>query len=207
MKRFAFLACFLASLWCHSALADELKNFGTQVSYFYLTPTPEAFDVFQKNAERFRNEFEKAGKGYDVLVAVMIARISQQNNWPISAGIIGLRAKEIVDGQSRLAKYVADDTQVNAAKLDIWWASFFATGDEVYLANILQYAGLELPKADVERMLIIQAASWSFKANCRQHPKVLAFARQRLASPHTSEAQTKFIRDAIAFAEIASPAQ
>ncbi|MYN44720.1 hypothetical protein GTP23_06480 [Pseudoduganella sp. FT93W] len=207
MKKFAFLAFFLATLCCQSAWADELKDFGTQMSYFYLTPTPEAFEAFQKNAERWRKELDKAGKGSDVLVAVMIARISQKNNWPISEGMIGLRAKEIADGQSRLAKYVVDDTQVNAAKLDIWWASFFATGEEIYLANIFQYAGLELPKGDMARMLVIQAASWSFKANCRQHPKVLAFAKQRLTSPSTSEAQARFIRDAIAYADTASPAQ
>lgn len=207
MKKFAFLIYFLASLWCQSALADDLKNFGTQVSYFYLTPTREAFEVFQKNAEGLRTEFAKAGNGSDVLVAVMIAKIAQKYNWPISEGTIGKRAKEIVDGKSRLAKYVVDDAQVNAAKLDIWWASFFATGDEIYLASIFQYAGMELPKDDTERMLIIQAATWSFKANCRQHPKVLAFAKQRLASPTTSEVQAQFIRDSIAFAEMDSPAQ
>lgn len=207
MKKFAFLAYFLATLWCHSALANDLKNFGTQVSYFYLTPTREAFEDFQKNAEELRTEFDKAGNGSGILVAVMIARIAQKHNWPISEGTIGKRAKEIADGKSRLAKYVVDDAQVNAAKLDIWWASFFATGDEIYLTRIFQYAGLELPKNDTERMLIIQAATWSFKANCRQHPKVLVFAKQRLASATTSEVQAKFIRDSIAFAEMANPAQ
>lgn len=207
MKKFAFLTYFLASLWCPPSMADDLKNFGTQVSYFYLTPTREAFEVFQKNAEGLRKEFDKAGNGSDVLVAVMIAKIAQKYNWPISEGTIGKRAREIADGKSRLAKYVVDDAQVNAAKLDIWWASFFATGDEMYLAKIVRYAGLELPKNDTEQMLIIQAATWSFKANCRQHPKVLAFAKQLLASPTTSEVQAKFIRDSIAFAEMNSPAQ
>ena len=103
-------------------------------------------------------------------------------------------------GQSRLAKYVSDDTRVDPSKLDIWWTSFFATGDEKFLDNIFQYAGLELPNGDTARMLVIGAATWSFKANCRQHKKVLEFAKLKLHAGGLPESQEVFIRECVEYA-------
>ena len=207
MKTVALLIHLVAALWCQSVLAADFEDFGQQMSYFYLTPSQESFNTLQKNADRFRDKLEGAGNGADILVAVMIAKISQTNNWPIGDGGLGRRAKEIVEGKSRLATYVIDDSQVDPTKLDIWWVSFFATGDDHFLENIFQYAGLELPKGDIGRMLVIGAATWSFKANCRQHKRVLEFARQKLNSPSISEAQAKFVKESIAFAETRSTEQ
>jgi hypothetical protein len=135
---------------------------------------------------------------------VMIARISNKYGWPIADNVLGAKASEILGGTSPLAKFVSDDTQINPAKLDIWWSSFFATGDERYLENIFRYAGLELPKGNLDRMQVIGAATWSFKANCRQHIKVLEFAKKKLASQLASERQAKFLRDCVAGAEVES---
>jgi hypothetical protein len=207
MKTVALFIYLVATLCCQSVLADDLEDFGKQMSYFYLTPSQESFNTFQKNADRFRDRLEGAGNGADILVAVMIAKISQTNNWPIGDGAFGKRAKEIVEGKSRLAKYVIDDSQVDPTKLDVWWASFFATGDELFLEKIFQHAGLELPKGDIGRMLVVGAATWSFKANCRQHKKVLEFARRKLNSLSISEAQAKFVKESIAFSETKSTEQ
>ncbi|MCM0080002.1 hypothetical protein L4X63_00200 [Geomonas sp. Red32] len=197
MKRAMSLAFLLVLLICLPAIADELEDFGSQMSYFYLAPSAEGFKAFQAKADKFRGQFEKAGNGAKVLTAVMIARISEKNGWPITDGALGDLAREIAKGESKLAKYVSDDAQVDPGKLDVWWASFFATGDERYLERIFNYAGLELPKGDIERLMVIGSATWSFKANCRQHKKVLEFAKRKLEAPGLAEPQRSFLRDCI----------
>lgn len=207
MKSVTIFIYLVATLWCQSVLADTLEDFGNQMSYFYLAPSQESFSKFQKNADQLRDKLEGSGNGADILVAVMIAKISQTRHWPIGSSAFSERAKEIMEGKSPLAKYVVDDSRVDPAKIDVWWASFFAMGDERFLENIFQYASLELPKGDIGRMLLVGAATWSFKANCRQHKKVLEFARQKLNSPSVSEVQAKFVKECITFAETKSAEQ
>lgn len=190
-----------------STKTEGLEDFSKKMSYFYLVPSQEAFNTLQKSADYFRSELEGIVNGVDVLVAVMIARISAAHGWPITDGAFSVRANEILDGKSRFAKYISDDSQVDPTKLDVWWASFFATGDERYLENIFQYAELELPKDDIERMLVIGAAKWSFKANCRQHKKVLGYAKQKLNSTPMTKHRTTFLKDCIVFSETEGPEQ
>jgi hypothetical protein len=180
---------------------ESLEDFGYRMSYFYIAPSREAFSDFQRGASQFKRELEGAGNGADLLVSVMIAKISEKYDWPISDGAFSANANEILAGKSRLSKYLIDDSQVDPTKLDVWWASFFATGEEHYLENIIQYAGLELPKSDIGKMLVIGAATWSFRANCRQHKKVLEFAKRKLSSVTDNEPQMEFLRDCITFAE------
>lgn len=201
MRVLATILYFAAAIWSQTSFADALEEFGNQMSYFYLSPSQDKFNAIQRNADNLREKLEESQNGADILVAVMVAKISKKHQWPIINSAFGLRAKEIMDGKSSLAKYVLDDSQVDPTKLDVWWASFFAVGEEKYLDNIFQYAGLELPKGDLGKMLVIGAASWSFKANCKQHQKVLEFARQKLRSPSVPEVQKIFIKECIAFAE------
>jgi hypothetical protein len=201
MKRSVWFACVLTMLSCGIAFAASLEDFGNKMSYFYLSPSREAFDAFQHDADQFSGKLKSTGNGADALVSVMIARISQKYGWPITGGVLGAKAAEILAGTSLFAKFVSDDTQINPTKLDIWWSSFFATGDERYLEYIYRYAGQEMPKGDIERTLVIGAASWSFKSNCIQHKKVLEFARKKLALNAASEKQMQFLRDCIAGSE------
>lgn len=197
MKNVLFVAILLFVFVSRTAVANDLEDFGNQMSYFYISPTAEAYRSFQEKAERFRGRLEKAGNGAKTLTAVMIARISERNGWPIAAGPLGDLAREIAKGESPLAKYISDDSQVDAEKMDVWWASFFATGDEKFLDKIFKYAGLELPKGDIAHMMIIGSATWSFKANCRQHKKVLEFAKRKIEAPGIAESQRSFLRDCI----------
>jgi len=183
------------------APSDTLEQFGYEMSYFYLAPSQGAFDTFQRRADHFRGELEGAGNGADILVAVMIARISAAYGWPISSREFGARANEILEGRSPFARYIFDDSMVDPTKLDVWWASFFATGDDLFLEKVFQYAGWELPEHDIGGMMIIGAATWSFKANCRQHQRVLEFAKRTLQSPAVADRQKAFLRECIAYAE------
>lgn len=191
-------------LFYGNAIAESFDDFGKQLSNFYLSPSHEAFNTFQRDAEQFKENLKAANNGVDVMVAVMIARISEKYGWAIVDGELGSIASEILEGTTPLAKFVSDDARVNPSKLDIWWASFIATGEDRYLEKIFQYAGQELPKGNIEKALVIGAASWSFKSNCSQHKKVLEFAQKKLASKTTSEKQAQFLRDCINKVEVGS---
>lgn len=172
-----------------SAFADDgMEAFGKLMMTFYQSPSPEAFQRYQRDADRLEEALLKNDNGGDVLLAVAIARIAEKHGWPIEAkGTAGRRAQEILEGASDFAKYIKDDQQVNPSKLDVWWVSFFSTGDTSYLEKIFQYAGEPIPENDLQKALVIGAATWSFKSNCSQNEDVRAFAKQQLASATNPE--------------------
>lgn len=157
--------------------AGSLEDFGNEMSSFYTSPSHQKFNDFQSDANKFEKDLCGNDNGAGLLVSVMIAKISEKHSWPISGtGIILDQAREIAKGQSGLAKYIADDKQIDPGKLDIWWCSYFATGETKYLDKLLLYAGEELPKSDINKMMIIGAATWSFKSNCTQHKTIKQYA-------------------------------
>ncbi len=201
MRTLALILACLLTLVAQTAPADDLEKFGEQMSYFYLSPSRESFDAFQQKAEQYRTQLQSAGNGADLLVAVMISKASQAHGWMIGDGQLAQIAKEISEGKSDLARYVANDQQVDPTKIDIWWASFFATGDVHFLENVFQFAGQEPPKGDFGRMLVVGAATWSFKANCRQHQRVLDFAKEKLADPGNAGGKVRFLKECVSYGE------
>lgn len=180
------------------ASLDELSD---RLTWFYQAPSKADFDTIQTEADQLAKEIDAHSGGTSLLVAVAIARISEKNHWPLSKGLFGKRAGEILAGKSRLAQFIADDSQVNPTKLDIWWVSYFATGDTRYLHNLFRYAGLELPKTDMNRTMVIGSATWSAKSNCRQHPDVAAFAGKLVTAKPISKHQAEFLRACAAEAD------
>ncbi len=181
---------------CASAPLPEMP--GQQITYFYSAPSDQAFQSIQKSVVVHEKLLRSQKKRSDILISVWIARISEKYGWPI-AGSSGLskQAKEILEGKSRLARYVSNDAAVDARKLDIWWASFFATGEEVYLDKILLFAGEDINKAKGRQIIIIGAAGWSFKANCKQHKAVRSFAEKKLKSADFPHYKTRFLQECI----------
>jgi hypothetical protein len=175
--------------------ADTPRDFSRQMMNFYRAPSLEAFQQYQKDGDAFEGAL--AERGADIYLAVGIARISEKFKWPITGkGKAAARAKEILEGKSSLAKYVADDDAVDPSKLDIWWVSFLSTGDDKYLSKLLRYAGETPPEGDRERFVIIKAASWSFKSNCAQHTVVRDFARSQIKTTRNPE-KRKYLEDCI----------
>jgi hypothetical protein len=199
MKKIIIIAV-LAILIPTVSWSSTLEEFGKAVSYFYTAPTQNAFEQFQKDADTYRNELNSQGNGADVLVSVMIAKISQKYNWSIVSLAFGEKAKEILAGKSDLAKYVSDDTLVDPGKFDIWWASFFATGDNAYLEKIFRYAGEDIESKTGTDILVYGSANWSFKANCQQHEKVKLFAEEKLKNGSHSEYKKKYLQECISYA-------
>ena len=176
------------------ATADDISDMCRSLTYFYLHPSKKEFEGIQRQANASFDVLKRKENGASLLVAVGIARISQKNGWPLVEGPLTDVAKAIVDGKSKLAKYVDDDSVVDPSKLDIWWVSFMATGDEKYLDKILKFAGKPMPKDNPNEMLVIGAASWSFKSNCCQHKKILEYTKKKLAGGKIKGEQAEFLK-------------
>jgi hypothetical protein len=175
--------CLLAvAMFALSARADDLQKIGEEMSYFYVTPSQERYEHLQSDANRLANSLQKKDN-VDLLAAVVIAAASQKHHWEVAGkGEISSLAREIIKGESKVAKYVKDDSIVDVRKLDVWWADFFGTGDSEYLEKILRYAKHPQPGEHASDFMMPAMAAWSFKSNCQQHKAVMAFAKQCLES-------------------------
>jgi hypothetical protein len=178
---------------------QALDKFGERMSYFYLNPTKQQYDELQSGADRFAAAMQKLGNKSDVSTAAFFAKVSEKHNWDITGkSNVADMAREIRSRHSQLANYVEDDRQVDPAKLDLWWSSFFATGETKYLAKILRYAEpLKRTKHITSDLMIAYAATWSFKSNCGQHKAVAAFAKECLDS-NAFPSKKDFLKECIA---------
>lgn len=184
------------ALFALSARAADLQKFGEEMSYFYLHPTKERYAHLQSEADRFADSLKGKGNA-DLLTAVMIAAASQKHDWEITGrGKISNLAREIYKGDSKVAKYVRDDSTVDVGKLDVWWADFFATGDTKYLEKILRYAKNPQPGERAADFMMPAMAAWSFKSNCQQHKAVMAFAKRCLES-NTFPTKDGFLKECV----------
>lgn len=193
MKYILFILFAFMSL---CAKAVDLEEFGNEVMYFYTQPTIEKFEKIQDVANSNSIELESA----KLLFAVEVARISEKNGWPIKKGVFGDIALQILNKESELNSYINDDNEVNPEKLDIWWSSFFGTGSEIYLDKIFKYAGEEMPKGDLDKLMVIGAATWSFKANSKQHEVVKEYVLKKLKEAVLDAKKVEYLRECIAYA-------
>jgi hypothetical protein len=201
MTRVLF-AIALLSYFVHDARAggdESLEKFGEQMSYFYLNPTKQNYDQLQSDVDRFAAAMANLRNKSDVSTAVFLARISQKYNWDITGkSNIANMAREIKSQHGELAKYVENDQLVDPGKLDIWWSSFFGTGETKYLSKILRYAEPPQKRGRLTNDLVVAyAAAWSFKANCGQHKAVAAFAKQSLDT-NAFPSKKEFLKESIA---------
>jgi hypothetical protein len=199
MKILKFTLVAVAALVLKSYGAD-LRKFSDEMAYFYLAPSKERFSEIQLKADQLYNELQKTGSGGEMLTAVFIAKVSMRHHWEINGnGKASRLAKEIVQGDSSFARYVNEDTKVDLHKLDIWWSSFFATGDSAYLKKILERAKLPQPGERAADFMMPAMAAWSFKSNCKQHKAVAAFAENCLEN-NLYPAKKELLKDCVAFA-------
>lgn len=199
MRKILLILSFFITSFCYAN--DELQKVVEQMSNFYLSPTEANFIQFQKSADKFENQFKSSGNSADIMVALMTARISEKHKWPIQQSFFSGQAKEILEGKTDLAKFLNNDEEVTPAKLDFWWASYFATGEEQYLLKILKFAGEEMPKGDIAKLLVISAATWSFKSNCKQHKTIRDFALKKSQDNGISKHKKNYLIESVDFAD------
>lgn len=205
MKR--LLLCFLTLLGLSLPLrANHLESYSAELARFHLAPTRQSYEHLEAENDQLAPVLKKKGNYGDLNAAVFLARAAEKYHWSITGkGPISETAREIVKGESKQAKYVRDNNAVTSDKLDIWWASFFATGDNKYLAMLLNRARYPRSGEHAADFMVPAAAAWSFKANCRQDPTVLAFAKEALAKD-TYPQKTVFLKECIAAAPHSSQA-
>lgn len=191
----------LLSLIASCSFANDMEKLGNQLNNFYLEPTKEKFIDFQLTANKFETELTSSRNSSDILVALMTARISEKYKWPIEDTFFDEQAKEILEGKSELAQFINNDDLVSPAKLDMWWASYFATGDETYLHKLLKYAGEDLPKGDTAKLMVVGAATWSFKSNCKQHQSIRDFAQKMSQDNSLSSKKREFLIETVKFVD------
>ncbi len=181
--------------------ADSFDATSERMTRFYLTPTRQEFDAIQKSIKSNLKKFEvnEEENGSALLASVFLARASEKYQYPLlDIGHLDDTAKSIMtsDG-SKVSNYVHDDAQIDPGKLDIWWVSYFATGETKYLDNILAQVADVKSLSGVSHLLVAGAANWSVSSNCQQHPAVLEYVRSVLArTPPPTNAEA--IREAIA---------
>ena len=191
----------IKSYTSEKTLDNNTQEFAKQMTYFYKQPTEKNFIKFQKNAELNKKLFS-SNNNAKLLVSIMIARIAQKYNWPIIQTSFSKMAEEVIANKTKLARFVNDDKIVNPTKLDIWWGSFFATGEIKYLNNIFEYTGKNTDeKENIKDIIIYRAADWSFKSNCKQHQKVLNFAEKQLNNSNLSDFKRQYLKECIRYAK------
>ena len=149
-----------------------------KITTFYKNPTQEVFssisNVIETNNDFIMKTSEKSGVHF--VLATFIARASSKNEFEISGeGEILKLAKDIATNnqENDVAKAINDNENVTPRKLDLWWTSFYATGETDYLDRILAQLNSEDP-------LLQELAAWSFKSNCKARPDVKSFAKKAI---------------------------
>ena len=198
---FRLLICLALSSILISGCATtpiEPEEVRVEEHYFYLNPDPVAFAKFlAESSESTEVSRAESGTYYfaDFLEAVFAARVSEKYGYPIiGTGYVPETAREILLGQSDKARFVSDDELVDVFKLDVWWYSFYATGEEVYLAKILDYAVGRKWTDDMAE--VMGKAQRSFKSHCARHRLVREFASLALDDPAYRDGQ-RYLRECL----------
>ena len=181
-----------------AAALEQLTEVSKKMMDFQSSPTQENFSSISEMVEAnsdFIIRFSQQN-GADRLMSTFLARASVKYDFDIvGEGEIFQLAKDIAanNEQNEVANFVNDNETVTPAKLDVWWVSFFATGDTDYLERILA-------QVNSEKILIKGAAEWSFKSNCANQPEVKAFAEKAVEDEAWAE-QREFLKECISPAE------
>ena len=161
---------------------ESVKELFQRVTNFYQDPSESNFTSIQKAMVKFQDEIQERNRqnGIMNLSATFLSRASQENEFPLDGdGPIFELANEIINESdtNETAKFINDDSNLLPAKIDVWWVSFYATGDEKYLEQILTQTLANEDEGGI-KTVIANSARWSFKSNCKQHSKVHEFAKQ-----------------------------
>ena len=178
----------------HQAAETAFRTIGGDMMTFFRDPSEERFlrivTVMEEHGDVLK-EFPRLAPPI-----MFLAVASEKYGYELGGQSDTLRTAVAVrdkDLSVRWAKVIHSDHMLNGTRLDLWWSSFFATGDRKYLKRIVrEMKDLEKPevkegeKPDLERTMayaVSESAKWSFRSLARQLPEVAGFALDAARDP------------------------
>ncbi|MDG6882629.1 Uncharacterised protein [Phocoenobacter uteri] len=178
----------LLSLFCSpmsfATAITDVNQLGQQMMNFYQNPQQQNFDEIQQSMMTLMGNDHS-----NIPIMVVWANaISQKYGWKINQNFYPELVQQLHNPQLEFSQFLANDEIVVPMKLDMWWSSFSATGEGKYvrkvfdqaikLKEVKQYLDNKKQKTnqDAFYLMTVSSASWSFKANCKQHKKIREFA-------------------------------
>jgi hypothetical protein len=127
----------------------------------------ENFSRLQRGMQCVPDKWLSEESPASLLAAVFLARAHGRYGYPLlDMGTLDDRALDIWrKGRSSISRYVNDDSQVDERKLDVWWVSYFATGETTYLDRIMRWVGDPGSQADAARASLVGAANLTVAHN------------------------------------------
>ncbi|MCX4187826.1 hypothetical protein [Methylophaga sp. OBS4] len=161
-----------------------IEELGQRMTFFYSKPSKAEFDAIQVGISINLKELSTGTEETAKLMAVFLGKVQMKHGWSImDLGMLDDGARSIAArDKSEFSRFVWNDAQISPTRLDIWWTSFFATGDTGYLDKIIDQVGDLDAQSGAANILVMGAANWSFESNCRQHQAVLDYAKNVLAT-------------------------
>lgn len=80
------------------------------------------------------------------------------------------------------------DAEPSPSLNDIWWGSFFASGNTAFLDRLVDQLALVDGRPDLASFMVGSSAKWSLASNARQHRAVRSYLEARLAEEAGSQA-------------------
>jgi hypothetical protein len=183
----------------------SVEQVGEAVTWFYRQPSEATFTDIALDLGALEPELAKTRGGFGSLCAVFLWRCVQYHGYTIPDAASG---RSVERARLLLSDVPATDvgwvTSIRATGvmspplLDVCWVSYFATGDTTHLGRIVDSAVQPLPPKTIS--VVASTARWSFKANCRQHPSVLQFAKQQRLSSN-DENRSAFLDECIMYGQ------
>lgn len=187
----------------HKAILNRLNQ---KIAYFYQQPNQADFNWVQDNRQSIEDALTANKKRHNAFagVVVWVSQVADKHQWKIQPDYYPSAIKQLNTPGSRAYQIFHGKPQITPQTLDMWWSSFFATGDMEYVKRIFNQAKqLQKITADAEKnaqqgkkskrdilaFLVAGAAEWSFLSNCRQHAVIQVFAKKQLSHGGLSAAE------------------
>lgn len=186
---------FIPLLGAAQEKAPEIINqIDKDISFFYQNPQKATFIRLQKQFPIIEKYMaNKPSRSTALPMIIWLDLVAKKHQWALDPTFKPKTIKQLNTPGSKLHQLAYGKGQLSPLKLDIWWSSFFATGDVAYVEKIYQQAKqLETINAQMEEgfktqkkqdifpFLVASAADWSFISNCQQHAVIRDFARNQL---------------------------
>jgi len=172
------------------------EDIGKTMTWFYVSPSEALF----RDIALDLSGHPQASAHVEDIFAVFLWRSASKYEYAMPSeafGPIVTKAKLLLDpasaNRSEWAVSIHEPSALTPELLDLTWMSYFATGEVKYLDLIL---GAIRGQYNNSLAVVAAAAPWSFRANCEQHPSILAHAESRVESA-SDPLMARFLRDCI----------